>query len=228
VARKLNIEFSDKQSEAYNFLNQMYCSKCGVVIGIGYCRDGGKGKHLCPTCGRIVKQNNEAVELCYGGAKYGGKSWFGSDFCFLECIRIIKDYKIKRQVDPIPVGFMGRKVGKDFYDTTFETWKKAIPSSCYKLKGKPVEIIIEGRVKMFTGGLDRTETINKFNSAELALYFLDQAEETQKDEISLLRAATFWRLSINGRKVPGKGLLTANPAQCWLKPEFIDVVGDNG
>lgn len=191
MARKLNIEFSIKQSEAYEFLSN----------------------------------NTEAVELLYGGAKYGGKSWFGSDFCFLECIRLIKDYKIKRQANPIPVGFMGRKVGKDFVDTTFETWKKAIPPECYRLKGKPVEIIIENRVKIFTGGLDRTETINKFNSAELAFYFLDQAEETLKDDISLLRAATFWRLSLNKRKVPGKGLLTANPAQCWLKPEFIDVLG---
>jgi hypothetical protein len=187
MPRKVDIEFSQKQSEAYEYLSQ----------------------------------HDKALELLYGGAKYGGKSWFGADFMYLEAVRLIKAHNIKRRANPIPIGFMGRKVGKDFYDTTFETWKKAIPGGCYRLKGSPPEVIIENRVKYFTGGLDRQETVNKFNSAELAVYFIDQAEETQKDDISLLRAATFWRLAINGRKIPGKGLLTANPAQCWLKGEFI-------
>ena len=187
MSRKLEIEFSQKQSEAFEFLSQ----------------------------------HDRAVECLFGGAKYGGKSWFGADFCFLECVRLIRRHNIKRQANPIPVGFMGRKVGKDFYDTTFETWKKAIPGDCYKLRGTPPEVIIENRVKLFTGGLDRSETINKFNSAEFGLYFIDQAEETLKDDLTLLRAATFWRLSLSGRKIPGKALLTANPAQCWLKDEFI-------
>ena len=186
MSRNLNIEFSEKQSEAFE-----YWSK-----------------------------NDIALELLYGGAKYGGKSYGGCLLIFLESIRLVKSYVQKRPSFPIPVGFMGRKVGKDFYDTTFETWKKAIPPDCYRIKGTPPEIIIEERIKILTGGLDRQETINKFNSAELAFYFLDQAEETQKDDISLLRAATFWRLSLGGVKIPGKGLLTANPAQCWLKDEF--------
>ena len=186
MARKLDIEFSIKQSEAYEYW----------------------------------MQNDIALELLYGGAKYGGKSFGGCLLVFLECIRLVRSYVKKRPQHPIPVGFMGRKVGKDFYDTTYESWKKAIPADCYKIKGTPPEIIIENRVKVNTGGLDRQETINKFNSAELAFYFLDQAEETVKDDLSLLRAATFWRLSLGGVKIPGKGLLTANPAQCWLKDEF--------
>jgi len=188
------VEFSQKQTQAYDFL----------------------------------QQNDIAVELLYGGAKYGGKSWFGADFCYLEAVRLIREYNISRQTHPIPIGWMGRKVGKDFYGTTFETWKKAIPPGVYRLKGNPPEVIIENRVKYLTGGLDRTETINKFNSAEFGVYFLDQAEETTEEDIALLRAATFWRLSLNGRKVPGKGLLTANPAQCWLKREFIDPYADAG
>lgn len=189
MARNFNIEFSEKQSEAYAYW----------------------------------MQNDIALELLYGGAKYGGKSFGGCLMIYLEAVRLAKEFVKKRPTYPIPVGFMGRKVGKDFYDTTFESWKKAIPGDCYRLKGQPVEIIIEERVKILTGGLDNRETVNKFNSAELAFYFLDQAEETLKDDISLLRTATFWRLSLGGVKIPGKGLLTANPAQCWLKQEFIDV-----
>jgi len=185
--RNVDIEFSEKQSQAYEYLSQ----------------------------------DDRALELLYGGAKYGGKSWFGCDFCFLEAVRLIKLYVPQKPTYPIPIGFMGRKIGKDFYETTYETWKKAIPGSCYEVKGKPLEIIIEKRVKFFTGGLDRIETINKFNSAEFCCDFIDQAEETAKDDISVLRSATFWRLSLGGVKMPGKILYTANPAQCWLKNEFI-------
>ena len=112
-------------------------------------------------------------------------------------------------------------MARDFKTTTLDSWFEAIPPNLYKIKGNPAEIIIEDRVKLYTGGLDRSETVQKFNSAQLAFYFLDQAEEISEDDIMVLRAATFWRLMINGVKLPGKGLLTANPRQCWLKKEFI-------
>ena len=169
----------------------------------------------------FLSQNETAVELLYGGAKYGGKSWFGSLFCYDECIRLIKLCNIKKSAHPIPVGFMGRMTGQDFRTTTLNSFFEVIPAELYRIKGKPEEIIIEDRVKIYTGGLDKQESINKFNSAQLAFYFIDQAEEVPKDKISLLRAATFWRLMINGIKIPGKGLLTANPRQCWLRDDFI-------
>ena len=69
------------------------------------------------------------------------------------------------------------------------------------------------------GGLENSELINKFNSAEYAFFFLDQAEEIDAEQIGELRAT--FRLIINGVKVPGKGLFTANPAPSFLKDEFI-------
>ena len=191
MSRKIDLDLSEKQLTALEFLNQ----------------------------------HDKAVELLYGGAKGGGKSVFGCLWAWSEAERLLNLYKLPRTSNPMPVGFIGRKVGKLFNETTFETWKKRVPPECYVLKGKPAEIIIEGRVKIFTGGLDNRDDVNKFNSAELAFYFLDQAEETVKNDILLLRAATFYRLTIHGHKIPGKGLLTANPAQCWLKDEFIDIPG---
>lgn len=169
---------------------------------------------------RFLNQNDKAVECLYGGAKYGGKSYFGSAFCFLECLRLIKLCDIRKSATPIPIGFMGRMIGHDFRMTTLNSFFEVIPADCYKVRGKPEEIIIEDAVKIYTGGLDKQESINKFNSAQLAFFFIDQAEEVPKDKISLLRAATYWRLTINGIKIPGKGLFTANPRQCWLKEDF--------
>lgn len=161
----------------------------------------------------------DVKEVLYGGAKGGGKSVFGCFWCFKEALKIIEECKIGPREYPIPVGFMGRKRGIDFTNTTLETWKRFIPPEGYVIKGKPAEIIIFDRVKILTGGLDNTEVVNKFNSAEYAFYFIDQAEEVDREQIGELRATT--RLIINGRKLPGKGLFTANPAPSFLKDEFI-------
>ena len=161
----------------------------------------------------------DVKEVLYGGAKGGGKSVFGCLWCFERALRIVKKCEIAPRKHPIPIGFMGRKRGVDFTNTTLETWKRFIPQNAYEIKGKPAEIILFDRVKILTGGLDNTEIVNKFNSAEYAFYFIDQAEEVDREQIGELRATT--RLIINGHKIPGKGLFTANPAPSFLKDEFI-------
>jgi hypothetical protein len=159
-------------------------------------------------------------EVLYGGAKGGGKSVFGCIWSFKKALKIIEDCHLDApRTHPIPVGFMGRKRGIDFSNTTLETWKRFIPEHAYVIKGKPAEIVIFDRVKILTGGLDTGEVVNKFNSAEYGFYFLDQAEEIDREQIGELRATT--RLIINGIPIPGKGLFTANPGPSFLKDEFI-------
>jgi hypothetical protein len=155
---------------------------------------------------------SDVKEVLYGGAKGGGKSVFGCLWCFQRALEIIEECEIGPRKHPIPIGFMGRKRGVDFTNTTLETWKRFIPDSAYTIKGKPAEIILFDRVKILTGGLDNTEIVNKFNSAEYAFYFIDQAEEVDREQIGELRATT--RLIINGKKLPGKGLFTATPPRC--------------
>jgi len=164
-------------------------------------------------------ERDDIKEVLYGGAKGGGKSVFGCLWCFQRSLDIIKECCIGPRKHPIPIGFMGRKRGVDFTNTTLETWKRFIPDYAYTIKGKPAEIILCDCVKILTGGLDNSEIVNKFNSAEYAFYFIDQAEEVDREQIGELRATT--RLIINGKKIPGKGLFTANPAPSFLKDEFI-------
>lgn len=166
-------------------------------------------------------ENPEVSELMYGGAKYGGKSWFLCVWTYIFACEFAKKYNIPQSDHPLPIGFLGRKVAKNFNDTTMETWYKTIPAGGYEVKGKPAEIIIDKRVKIHTGGLDNRETVNKFNSAEYAFFAIDQAEETTRDDLALLRLATFGRLVVNEQAISGKAIYTANPAVCWLKDEFI-------
>lgn len=115
---------------------------------------------------------------------------------------------------------MGRKQAVDFNHTTLETFKRIIPPEIYEIKKQEKEIILWNTAKIWYGGLDDTERVNKFNSAELAFIAIDQAEETERTEIEILQASL--RLKHNGKYPPFKQLYTANPSDCWLKEDFID------
>lgn len=164
--------------------------------------------------------NTDVAEVLYGGAKGGGKSVFGVYWLYTECYEIARKYFAEPPKYPVPVAWMGRKQRIDFTNTTLETWKQFIPPERYELREQQGEIVIAGRVKIDYGGFDRSEDVRKFNSAAYARIFVDQAEEITQDEAAFVRATV--NRPVGKVKIPGKILWTANPAQCWLKPEFID------
>lgn len=163
------------------------------------------------------------VEAMYGGAKGGGKSHFLCVWVLSRALEIAGKYKIPRSPNPPHIGWMGRKQATDFTQTTLQTWRRIIPYRWYRLRSAttrdPTHILIDGRVAVDYGGLDKQEAINKFNSAEYAFTALDQAEETTLDDVGTMR--TSCRMTINDRRVEYKRLYTCNPRICWLKPAFI-------
>jgi len=173
------------------------------------------------TEAREILAEPEVDELLFGGAKGGSKSVFGCQWLFEECRNIAEKYfsGVNTPKEPVQIAWMGRKVAKTFKETTFETWKRFIPKEYYTFKGDPIEIVILGRVKIITGGLDSHEDVEKFNSMELMRAFLDQAEETSREDVASLRST--FRYHVRGELIKGKILFTANPRQCWLKEEFI-------
>ena len=161
----------------------------------------------------------DITSILFGGAMGGGKSYIGCLLLFYYANWVIEKYQLQATKYPISIGFMGRNRGVDFNDTTLETWKRTIPQDQYEIRVQDKEIIIRGAVKYSFGGLDTTEAVSKFSSAEFAVIFVDQAEETDRDNIAVLRSR--FRLQINGEPLPYKELFTANPANCWLKDEFV-------
>lgn len=157
--------------------------------------------------------------LLFGGAKGGGKSVLLCRYAWLYCKSVINHFDIPVLRSPLPLGFLGRLQGVDFDDTTLETWKEYIPEDDYKIKEKNKEIIIENRVKIQYGGLDNKKVVKKFNSANYGFFGLDQAEEIEEDKLTELRLTL--RRSIGGVPLPFKELYTANPADCWLKDQFV-------
>lgn len=132
-------------------------------------------------------------------------------------------YDPKDPKPPLAIGFWGRKIGAHFGSTTLETWKRTIPSSLYRLKSDKIGgnyIELFSLVKIYYGGLDNQKKLEKFNSAEFAFIAVDQAEETERADVQVLRATL--RLKYQGKTPPYKEIYTANPADCWLKEDFID------
>ena len=164
-------------------------------------------------------------KVLYGGAKGGGKSWLGCLWAFTWGRILADKFGLLPGEHPPVLGYMARARSVDFTHTTLETWKKIIPGDSYKILIQNSEIVVDGTFKIGFGGLDNQESINKFNSAELCFFFIDQAEEVSKGDISVLRGSL--RFKHSGIQPAYKQLFTANPAQCWLQLEFIPPVSDD-
>ncbi len=162
--------------------------------------------------------NPEIFAILFGGAMGGGKSYIGCLLLDRFANWVIEKFNLKPSKYPINLGFMGRNRAVDFNDTTLETWKRITPDHYY-IRSQDKEIVIEDKVKYAFGGLDNTEAVSKFSSAEFAVVFIDQAEECKKDNIAVLMSR--FRLQINGIALPYKTLFTANPKNCFLKDEFV-------
>lgn len=158
--------------------------------------------------------------VLYGGAKGGAKSFLFCIWTKLWVEHLIKFFKLKPTKNPISLGFIGRKRSIDFHDTTLEDFKRIIPSDHYRLHDDEHEIIFHESAKVFCGGLDDPKRIEKFNSANYAFFAIDQAEETERTDVSVLQATL--RMKHLNLQPPYKQLYTANPADCWLKEDFID------
>lgn len=159
--------------------------------------------------------------ILYGGSKGGGKSYLLCLWVYSYCLSLCTKLSLKPSGNPLPLGFIGRKRSNDFRKTTLETWRRFMPGGTYEIKSQAGEIwLFNGACKVFFGGLDNTDTINKFNSAELCFFAIDQSEETTREDVSVLRGSL--RLTHNGITPTYKELYTANPSDCWLKEDFVD------
>ncbi len=158
--------------------------------------------------------------LLYGGAKGGGKTRLAGGVCLpYECDYLIDFFGFKPSDKPPLIGFIGRKRGTDFRLTTLETIKRYVNPDLYTINEQKKEIVWRNTVRVAFGGLDDTETVQKFNSAELCFAIIDQAEECTVDDLTALRASL--RFTYNGLQPVYKLMFTANPAQCFLKQEFF-------
>lgn len=160
-----------------------------------------------------IAYNAKEQFVLYGGAKGGGKSWFMCIWVFSKALAI-----------PYNKIFFCRRRSVDFTNTTLETWKKCIPSKCYRINEQKKKIFIFNGTTIDYGGLDDPLMIQGLNSAEYGNIAVDQAEEIEKDSFAMLRGTLrHIAKTPDGQKfMPDyQVMMSANPAQCWLKEDFL-------
>ena len=164
-----------------------------------------------PTEKQKLAHSCPAEELLYGGAKYGGKTVF---LCWLA-------FDLARRFPGNRI-WMGRKQSIDFKSTTLITFRREIPSTLYveNEQKQTVTFIPElGGSVIDYGGFTRQEDIQRFNSAEYGAILIDQAEEVSHEEYAMAYGSMRWKLA-DGTRPHYRAVLTANPANCWLKDYF--------
>ncbi len=171
-------------------------------------------------------ESDDCEELLEGGAKGSGKTVFACHYVYFKIKQLIQFFGLQPSSHPPVLMFFGRKQGVDFSTTTLNTWKRDIPADAYEIKEQKKLIVIEKTAAIQFGGLDDTDTIQKFNSAEYCVIVIDQAEELTEKDAGMLRATL--RLKINGKEPKYKMLWTCNPVISddedfkWLKRDFIE------
>lgn len=160
-----------------------------------------------------MAMNAKEQFVMYGGAKGGGKSWFMCLWVFRKALEV-----------PFNKIFFCRRRSVDFTNTTLETWKKAIPAKTYRIHEQKKKIFVCSGATIDYGGLDDPLMIQGLNSAEYGNIAVDQAEEVEKDSFAMLRGTLrHIAKTPNGKTyLPDyQVMMSANPAQCWLKEDFI-------
>ncbi len=177
-----------------------------------------------------VQKETEPTDVCFGGSKGPGKSALGSAWVYCYCVEVIRHFHLQPLREVPHIGWIGRKRATDFVATTLQTFQEMIPRSCYALKpatGKhPQHILIDDRVAIDYGGLDNRGDIERFNSAEYGFIWVDQPEETQQEEISVLLASRRKKLRNQRMRelesLAFRALFTPNPREGWLKQRFVE------
>lgn len=166
-------------------------------------------------------EDKTTTDVLYGGAAGGAKSWLG-------CAWQIK----RRLMYPGTRGFIGRRTLKDLKDTTLMSFFDVAarmglkPNDHFNYQSQSGRIIFKNGSLIFLRELQQMPSDPDFGdlgSLEITDAFIDQAEQLTKKAIQIVKSRIRFNL-ING--IP-KLLLCANPANNWLKFQFVSDKNNN-
>lgn len=150
---------------------------------------------------------------CYGGAMGGGKSYW---LC-QEGLRLSLQY-------PGNKGYMFRETLKDFKNSTLETLLAVIPSKVIAdiNKSECFLTLLNGSKIHWAGFAEqRKDMKEKKGSMEVGWFAIDEAHEVSKDDFLYMQSRLRWKCR-SGVRPPYYGLLATNPAECWIKYDFVE------
>jgi len=146
----------------------------------------------------------------FGGAMGGGKSRW-----------LCEEAKELSMAYPGNRGVMLRYHLQDFKNSTLKTLEECFPPEIITSHNQSEHLItlINGSEILYLG-VAEMENVSKLKSMELGWFAIDEASEVPRETFLLLQSRLRRRLPSGG--FPKYfGLLASNPADCWLKDDFV-------
>jgi hypothetical protein len=118
-------------------------------------------------------------------------------------------------------GVMCRYHLADFKNSTLKTLEECFPPEIianHNLADHTITLINGSEIIYM--GMSEMENVSKLKSMELGWFAIDEASEVPKETFLLFMSRLRRRLS-NGKFPPFYGIMATNPADCWLKDDFV-------
>jgi len=166
---------------------------------------------ITPTPKKAIAYKAPEQYILYGGAMGGGKSHWLANYAIDLSMRY-----------PGNRGYLCRHELVSFKKTTQQTLDECLDPRLLEQHNKSDHFykFKNGSILWYGGLGDDIRAIEKLKSLEIGWFGIDQAEETTEAFFFMLISRL--RLKLSG--IEYKGLLTANPANNWVKARFIDKV----
>lgn len=163
-----------------------------------------------PTTTQVIAHRAKNRYKLFGGAMGGGKTrWLCEE---------AKDLSMSY---PGNRGVMCRWHLADFKNSTLKTLEECFPPeiiASHNLAEHTIRLINGSEIIYM--GMSEMENVSKLKSMELGWFAIDEASEVPQETFLLFQSRLRRRL-FNGDFPPFYGLLSSNPADCWLKDVFV-------
>lgn len=146
--------------------------------------------------------------VLYGGAIGGGKTYSLCAEAIRECIDI-----------PGNRVLLARKTNVTFKSTTLVTLLRLVPQGVEHRKVEQRFLFPNGSEILYMG-LGEERDNEKLRGLEIGMLGIDEASEIDKPTFQIAASRCRWGPAMKANRI--KVRLTSNPAQGWLKEDFVD------
>lgn len=214
---EINFSPSWKQHLVWEMLEPNRCDKCGGSLEMRPVGTDNNGniikKPFCSKCGT----SDIPRLVLYGGAAGSGKSWLGTAWGIITCIRF-----------PGARFALARKVLKVLRGTTFVTLQGVLKAFGleegvhFHIDWVNLIVTFWNGSKIICLGLEDKPSDTEFSwlgSFEFTCFYVDEASEVSEKAVEVLLSRCRWMIAETF--IVPKGLMGTNPAICWLRDKFV-------
>ncbi|MDL2320192.1 phage terminase large subunit [Alistipes sp. OttesenSCG-928-B03] len=222
VNLKIDFQPSTRQYELWKLLQPNYCPLCeGEIELVLVGTDAHGNPRYKPRCVKCHNTNLPQMILG-GGAAGGGKTFIGSTWLIISCMR----FENIRAV-------VGRKTLKSIKESTWNTIKAILKDWGLKEDVNYKINNLEGTLTFWNDSviimkemadIPSDPNFERFGSSEYTIALVDEVSEISEKAIEVLFSRLRWRTH-ETFKTP-RLLMTTNPTTNWVRGRFVQ--DDNG